>query len=63
MASRQFCRMVDQAIADEVAAVRMYRRMALMTSNRTLRTIIRNIARDEAGHARTWRTIRALMCR
>ncbi len=63
MARSQFCTMVDSAIKDEMAADRMYRRTAMMTNNRTLRTIIRSIARDERGHARTWRTIRTLKCR
>jgi len=57
-----FCRMVKEAIADEIGAVAMYATMANMVDNMTLKTLILGIAGDEYGHARTWIAIDTLMC-
>lgn len=58
----QFCRMVREAIADEIGAVSMYASMANMVDNMTLKTLILSIAGDEMGHAKTWIAIDTLMC-
>ncbi len=58
----EFCRMVKEAIADEIGAVSMYAKMANMVDNMTLKTLILGIAGDEYGHARTWIAIDTLMC-
>lgn len=57
-----FCRMVKEAINDEIQAVAMYATMANMVDNMTLKTLILGIAGDEYGHARTWIAIDTLMC-
>lgn len=60
--SNEFCRMVKEAITDEIGAVSMYAAMANMVDNMTLKTLILGIAGDEYGHARTWIAIDTLMC-
>lgn len=58
----QFCKMVKEAITDEIGAVAMYATMANMVDNMTLKTLVLSIAGDEYGHAKTWIAIDTLMC-
>ncbi len=57
-----FCKMVKEAITDEIGAVAMYATMANMVDNMTFKTLILSIAGDEYGHAKTWIAIDTLMC-